>query len=143
MDKPSYINQSESLESKSSILDNSNLIQTIEENFNETKINKLGRQNSRQKIRILSQPYYSRCTAPNLQLETNKSLIQSGNDGNTIYQWNMDGKLEYEIVNTLQHMGICARSCITNGVSVENATKLLAFGFTSQLKNWWDNILIE
>ena len=33
MDKPSYINQSESLESKSSILDNSNLIQTIEEKF--------------------------------------------------------------------------------------------------------------
>ena len=55
--------------------------------------------NNRWKIRNQSQPYYSRPTPPDLQLETNKSLIQSSCDGNTIYKWNIDGKLEYEIAN--------------------------------------------
>jgi len=40
-------------------------------------------------------------------------------------------------------MGICATSYITKGVFVENAAKLLTSGFTGQLQNWWENILIE
>jgi len=51
VDKPSYSTQLESLESESNISDNPNLIQIIEENFNETQINKLGTHNNRWKIR--------------------------------------------------------------------------------------------
>ena len=84
-------------------MDNSNCIQTVEGNSKETQINKLGRQSNRWKIRNLNlnQSYYPRLTPLDLQRETNKSLIQSCYDENTIYECNMDGKLEYEIANTL------------------------------------------
>jgi len=40
-------------------------------------------------------------------------------------------------------MGICATSYIAKGVFAEDAAKLLTSDFTSQLKNWWENILTE
>ena len=67
----------------------------------------------------------------------NRSLIQPSYDENTIYQWNIDGKSEYEIANTLQEMTICATSYIPKEVSAKDAAKLLTFGFTDHLKNWW------
>ena len=94
-------------------------------------------------VRNPSQPYYSRPTPPDLQLKTNRSLIQPSYDGNTVYQWNIDGKSKYEIANTLKEMGICETSYIAKGVSVKDATKLLVSGFIGQLKNWWKNILAE
>ena len=62
---------------------------------------------------------------------------------NTIYQWNIDGKLEYRIANILKEVGICATSSTAKGVSVEDAARLLASGFTGQFKNGWKNILTE
>lgn len=40
-------------------------------------------------------------------------------------------------------MGICATSYTTKRISMEDATKLLAFGFIGQLKHWWENTLTE
>ena len=85
-DKPSCSHQPESSDSESSIFESSNIIQIIEENFNETQINKLGAQRNRWKIRNPSQPYYSRPAPYDLQLKTHRSLIQPIYDGNTVYQ---------------------------------------------------------
>ena len=52
IDKPSYSNRSQSSDSESNIIDNLNFIQTIEDNFNETQINKLRTQTIDEKLDI-------------------------------------------------------------------------------------------
>ena len=87
------------------------------------------------KIRNQNQPYYLRHSPPDLQLKTNKLLIQSNHDGITMYEWNIDGKSEFEIANTLQGMSICATSYIAKGASIEDAIEFIASSLIGQLKN--------
>ncbi|MFQ6624509.1 hypothetical protein Gotur_003869 [Gossypium turneri] len=58
-------------------------------------------------------------TAPDLNIEK-KSVFQNKYNANTIYEWNIDGMSEYNIL-----------------------PNLLVAGFTSQLKGWWDHALTK
>ena len=47
-------------------------------------------------------PYYSKQTPPNLHLESARTIITEIFVGDSIYEWNIDGRSDHEIFVTLQ-----------------------------------------
>ncbi|KAL6345588.1 hypothetical protein AAG906_017318 [Vitis piasezkii] len=68
--------------------------------------------------------YYPRPTFPDMQFEERNQYTQASYTSGTIYEWNIDGMTEYNILTKLQEM-----------------TMTIVAGFTGQLKGWWDNYL--
>lgn len=85
--------------------------------------------------------YYSRPTPPDIQYEERSKFQTSKYDGKSLYEWNIDGKAEYEILNTLQEMGMARLAYKIRNADEKTIATLLVSGFTGQLKNWWDNAL--
>ena len=48
--------------------------------------------------------YYPRPTPPNLQYEERSQIVQSKYDGDDIYEWNIDGVSDHQVLNILQEM---------------------------------------
>ena len=46
-------------------------------------------------------PYYSKQTPPDLHLESAKTIITENFAGDSIYEWNIDGRSDHEIFVTL------------------------------------------
>ncbi|ESQ30737.1 hypothetical protein EUTSA_v10012334mg, partial [Eutrema salsugineum] len=95
------------------------------------EINRLGRENH-QDHQIIS--------APDLgQIQT---IEQSRFNSSSVYDWNIDGISEYNILNFLHKMTMAANAYRTQ-VENEDRTvaELLIAGFSGQLKGWWDNYL--
>nr|KJB08535.1 hypothetical protein B456_001G087300 [Gossypium raimondii] len=65
----------------------------------------------------------------------------------TIYEWNIDGVFEYNVLSLLQQMTMVSNVYKTqnqNGLISDHAmANLLVAGFTSQLKGWWDHALTK
>lgn len=88
----------------------SSTIRTIEtqiysEELDNQQINKM----------IWSEPqksYYPKITAPDLNIEE-KPTFQNKYNANTIYEWNIDGMFEYNILNTLKQMTMVSNVCKT------------------------------
>jgi len=49
-------------------------------------------------------PYYSKQTPPDLNLGSAKTIITENFVGDSIYEWNIDGRSDHEIFITLQRM---------------------------------------
>ena len=58
-----------------------------------------------------------------------------------IYEWNIDGMSEYEIINLLHEMTLLTNVYKNHGKSNHQITHLIVTSFTSQLKGWWDHYL--
>ncbi|MFQ6628468.1 hypothetical protein Gotur_008194, partial [Gossypium turneri] len=86
--------------------------------------------------------YYPKITAPDLNIEE-KPIVQNKYNANTIYEWNIDGVSEYNILSLLQQMTMISNVYKTqnqNGLISDHAiANLLVAGFTGQLKGWWDH----
>ncbi|ESQ29478.1 hypothetical protein EUTSA_v10024098mg, partial [Eutrema salsugineum] len=95
------------------------------------EINRLGRENH-QDHQIIS--------APDLgQIQT---IEQSRFNSSSVYDWNIDGISEYNILNFLQKMTMAANAYRTQvGNEDRTVAELLIAGFSGQLKGWWDNYL--
>ncbi|MFQ6636210.1 hypothetical protein Gotur_013168, partial [Gossypium turneri] len=87
--------------------------------------------------------YYPKTTTPNLNIEE-KPIFQSKYNTNTIYEWNIDGMSEYNILSLLQQMTIVSNVYKTqnqNGlISDHTIVNLLV---ARQLKGWWDHALTK
>lgn len=59
--------------------------------------------------------------------------------GDGLYEWNIDGKSEYEIMSLLQEMGMAALAYKARGKTDRQTCIMLLAGFTGALKFWWDN----
>ena len=57
-----------------------------------------------------------------------------------IYEWNIDGLSEHEIINVLRKMTMTTTTYLTNNDD-HNAAQLLISGFSRTLRSWWDNFL--
>lgn len=79
--------------------------------------------------------YYPRPTHLDLQYEERRDIAQSSYDGNTIYEWNIDGILEHQILNILQEMAMAASAYKSKKVDDITIVRYLIIGFISQLKN--------
>ena len=92
--------------------------------------------------KIPSKFYYQRPTAPdNLLEERDKNNFKSFSAHN-IYEWNIDAQIEYNIMNTHQHMIMVATTYQTSHeCTKETIVDILVARFYGQLKGWWDNYL--
>jgi len=89
-----------------------------------------------------SKLYYQRLTAPDLLLQERDENNFKSFSANNIYEWNIDVQIEYNIMNTLQHMTMVATTYQTSHeCSEETIIDILVAGFSGQLKGWWDNYL--
>ena len=89
-----------------------------------------------------SKLYYERPTTPNLLLQERGENNFKSFSANNIYEWNIDAQIEYNIMNTLQHMMMVASTYQTSHeCSKETIINILVVGFSGQLKGWWDNYL--
>ena len=112
----------------------------IQNQFEETA-NHLERINWKRPPNIPQKSYYPRPTPPDLQFEEKRH--ESCYDGGSIYEWNLDGKSELQILNILQEMGMAMNAYKIKKLDEKHATRLLIAGFTGQLKGLWDNILSQ
>ncbi|KAK9734444.1 hypothetical protein RND81_04G140200 [Saponaria officinalis] len=78
---------------------------------------------------------------PDIQYEERSKFTAHTFSPNVIHEWNIDGKSEYEILNTLQEMGMATTAYKLRENNEQIVFSILISGFTGQLKNWWDNSL--
>jgi hypothetical protein len=61
-----------------------------------------------------------------------------------IYEWNIDGLSEQELLNKVNHMSMVVNAYDTNqNLSQSEIVDLLATGFFGTLCSWWDKHLTE
>ncbi|KAI5330043.1 hypothetical protein L3X38_029440 [Prunus dulcis] len=90
----------------------------------------------------LTKNWYPRPTPPDIQFEERNFQTQFSVSSDKLYEWNIDGLSEQEILNKLQHMSMVANSYITNHSFRQfEIVPLLVTGFTGTLRYWWDKHL--
>ena len=57
-----------------------------------------------------------------------------------IYEWNIDGLSEHEIINVLRQMTLATIAYLTDNDD-HNSAQLLISRFSGTLRSWWDNCL--
>ena len=60
-----------------------------------------------------------------------------------LYEWNIDGLAEQEILNKIHHMTMVANNYLNEGRSHTEVIELMSLGFTDKLLQWWNNCLTE
>lgn len=64
-------------------------------------------------------------------------------DGEIVAEWNIDGLIEYQLLQVLEIMSMCFNAYIAKKAPPTSATNNPIIGFAGQLKNWWFNYLIQ
>lgn len=84
-------------------------------------------------------------TPPDLAIDNRPSALnQSRFNASSVYEWNIDGMSEYNILGLLQQMTMATNAYKTqSGTSDRAIAKILSAGFTGQLKGWWDHLLTQ
>ena len=90
---------------------------------------------------IPTKNYYPRPTPVDLQYEERSTFTSKSFSPDMIHEWNIDGKSDYEILNTLQNMGMAIVAYKAKPLDEQIIFGFIISGFTGQLKNWWDNLL--
>ncbi|XLU71253.1 hypothetical protein S245_030306, partial [Arachis hypogaea] len=86
---------------------------------------------------------YNRIFALDLALKERELGFVSFN-ANNVYEWNIDGKTEYNIMSMLQHMTMVGTAYqAAHETSEEAIANVIVSGFSGQLKGWWDNYLSD
>ncbi|KAH9669766.1 hypothetical protein KPL70_021932 [Citrus sinensis] len=82
-------------------------------------------------------------TPPDLAIDNRPSVLnQSRYNASSVYEWNIDGMSEYNILGLLQQMTMTTNAYKTQaGTSDRAISEILIAGFTGQLKGWWDHLL--
>ncbi|KAH9782741.1 MDIS1-interacting receptor like kinase 2 [Citrus sinensis] len=82
---------------------------------------------------------------PDLTIDNRPSALnQSRYNASSVYEWNLDGMSEYNILGLLQQMTMAANAYKTqSGTSDKAIAEILIAGFTGQLKGWWDHLLTQ
>ncbi|GAV91558.1 hypothetical protein CFOL_v3_34951, partial [Cephalotus follicularis] len=80
-------------------------------------------------------------STPRLQIEERGKFTQASYQSGAIYEWNIDGMNEYQIINKLQEMTMVSNAHKIKNNSDKTVTNLLIAGLNGQLKGWWDNVL--
>ena len=108
----------------------------LETQFESLQVNKLHK--SRVTPTSLTKNWYPRLTPPNLQFEERNLSNQFSVSSDKLYEWNIDGFLEKEILNKIQHISMVANNYLNNGHTHTEVVELLVLGFIRKLLSWWD-----
>ena len=84
-------------------------IQTLESQFQNLGLNESTSINRIKHERLNTQKprtknYYPRPTPPDIQYEENYQMIGTRYDGDALYEWNLDGLSEYQVIKFLQEI---------------------------------------
>ena len=84
-------------------------------------------------------------TPPDLAIDNRPSALnQSRFNASSVYEWNIDGMSEYNILGLLQQMTMAVNAYKTqSGTSDRAIAEILIAGFTGQLNGWWDHLLTK
>ena len=87
---------------------------------------------------------YSRPTLPDIQFEERVFQIQFSVSADKLYEWNIDGLSEQEIINKMSHMSMVGIAYQNNhDLDQPKIVNLLVTGFSSTLHAWWDSYLTD
>ncbi|QHO58124.1 Polyprotein [Arachis hypogaea] len=93
--------------------------------------------------KVMIRASHPQVSAPDLALEERELGFVSFN-ANNVYEWNIDGKTEYNIMSMLQHMTMVGTAYqAAHETSEEAIANVIVYGFSGQLKGWWDNYLSD
>ena len=88
--------------------------------------------------------WYSKPTPPDMQFEERAFQTQFSVSANKIYEWNIDGFSEQEIINKMGHMSMVGIAYVNNhNLDHPEIVDLLVAGFFGTLHGWWDSYLTE
>ena len=86
--------------------------------------------------------YYPRPTFPDMQYEERNQYTKASYTSGTIYEWNINGMTQYNILTKLQEMTMVSTTYkLNNRLSNHVVAQTIVVGFTGQLKGLWDNYL--
>ena len=87
-----------------------------------------------------SKYYYSRPTPQHLLFEKETNLPMASFSASTIYEWNIDGHTEYQIIAQVHRMFMYANVCKAAHNGDKAIAEFIVAGFTGQLRGWWENV---
>jgi hypothetical protein len=87
--------------------------------------------------RFVDKYYYQRPSPQDLLYEEN-DFYQNSYSGRSIYEWNIDGLNEKQIVDVTQKMLMYSTICKQKGNSDSVIVAFITTGFVGQLRGWWD-----
>jgi len=140
-------NESEKSEKSSSSESDSSTdedIKILEQNFGKIDISPKIQRIFKSKPVNLTKSWYNKPTPPNLQFEERVFQNQFSVSVDKLYEWNIDGLSEQEILNKMNHMSMVANAYMTNhDISDYDIFELLTTGFSGTLNAWWDKHLSQ
>ena len=119
--------------------DNEKEIEQLENQFRGLEVKKLHHPTPTS----LTKNWYPKPTSPNLQYEERNGNNQFSESSGKLYEWNIDGLSEQEILNKIQHMTMVANNYLNEGRPYTEVIELIALGFTRKLLQWWSNYLTK
>ena len=79
-----------------------------------------------------------------MQFEKRVFQTQFSVSANKLYEWNVDGLSEQEIINKMSHMSMVGITYQNNhDLDQPEIVNLLVTGFSGTLRGWWDSYLTE
>ena len=88
--------------------------------------------------------WHSKPTSLEMQFEERAFQTQFSVSADKIYEWNIDGLLEQEIINKMGHMSMVGIAYVNNhNLDHPEIVDLLVTGFSGTLCGWWDSYLTE
>ena len=79
-----------------------------------------------------------------MQFEERSFQTQFSISDDKIYEWNIDGLYEQEIINKMGHMSMVGIAYMNNhNLDHPEIVDLLVTGFSGTLRGWWDSYLTK
>ena len=87
--------------------------------------------------------WYPKPTPPDIQFEERSFQTQFSFSADKLYEWNIDGLFEQEIINKMSHMSMVIAYQNNHDLDLPEIVNLLVIGFSGTLHGWWDSYLTE
>ncbi|MCH91872.1 hypothetical protein A2U01_0012803 [Trifolium medium] len=87
--------------------------------------------------------YYYKRPSPQDLLCEEKEPYQNSYSGKTIYEWNIDGLNDKQIIDLVHRMLMYSTVCKQQGNTDSGIASFIVTGFIGQLRGWWDYYLNE
>ena len=84
---------------------------------------------------------YPKPTPLDLQLKERHTFINFAYSTDLVYEWNIDGMSEYEILNLSHEMTLFTNVDKNSRKMDHQIAHLIVTSFIGQLKSWWDHYL--
>ena len=87
--------------------------------------------------------YYYKCPSPQDLLFEEPEPFQNSYSGKAIYEWNIDGLNDKQILDAIHRMIMYSTVCKQHKNSDKDIASFISTGFVGQLRGWWDHYLTD